>query len=214
MVKLVKETDGFISKHINRKISTRISVFLVNSGLDISPDEMTFLSFFIATVSACLFLLNLPLFGGIMAQVSSILDGCDGEIARLTNRTSKEGEILDSVLDRFADGLIIMAMTILAYNTFPPLVVGKSLIIVLGFLALMGSFSVSYSAARAISVGYKYKRRWAGRDVRLFVIMLAGIFTEFISMSLLVFLLILVVLTFSETILRIKETFEEKSDSS
>ncbi len=207
MVKLVKETDGFISKHINRKISTRISVFLVNSGLDISPNEMIFLSFFIATVSACLFLLNLPLFGGIIAQVSSILDGCDGEIARLTNRTSKEGEILDSVLDRFADGLIIMAITILAYNTVPPLVVGKSLIIVLGFLALMGSFSVSYSAARAISVGYKYKRRWAGRDVRLFVIMLAGILAAFIPVSLFFFLLILVVLTFSETILRIKETF-------
>jgi len=207
VVKLVKETDGFISKHINRKISTRISVFLVNSGLDISPNEMIFLSFFIATVSACLFLLNLPLFGGIIAQVSSILDGCDGEIARLTNRTSKEGEILDSVLDRFADGLIIMAITILAYNTVPPLVVGKSLIIVLGFLALMGSFSVSYSAARAISVGYKYKRRWAGRDVRLFVIMLAGILAAFIPVSLFFFLLILVVLTFSETILRIKETF-------
>lgn len=105
-----------------------------------------------------------------------------------------------------------MAMTILAYNMAPPLIMGKSLTIVLGFLALIGSFNVSYSAARAKSVGYKYKRPWAGRDVRLFIIMIAGIFAKIFSASLLLFLLILAVLTFSETILRIKKAFEKKSD--
>ncbi len=212
MVKLVKETDGFIAKHINRKVSTRISIFLVNSKLNITPNEMTFLSFLTAALSACFFLGKIPFLGGIMAQISSILDGCDGEIARLTNRTSKEGELLDAVLDRFADGLLIMSITILAYNIVSPPITG-SLIIALGFLALMGSFSVSYSAAKGLNVGYEYKRRWAGRDVRLFVIMLAGISAEVFPLSLPLFLLILVILTFSETIYRIKETFNKNFDS-
>jgi len=212
MVKLVKETDGFIAKHINRKVSTRISIFLVNSKLNITPNEMTFLSFLTAALSACFFLGKIPFLGGIMAQISSILDGCDGEIARLTNKTSKEGEILDAVLDRFADGLLIMSITILAYNIVSPPITG-SLIIALGFLALMGSFSVSYSAAKGLNVGYEYKRRWAGRDVRLFVIMLAGISAEVFPLSLPLFLLILVILTFSETIYRIKETFNKNFDS-
>lgn len=213
MVKLVKETDGFIAKHINRKVSTRISIFLVNSKLNITPNEMTFLSFLTAALSACFFLGKIPFLGGIMAQISSILDGCDGEIARLTNRTSKEGEILDAVLDRFADGLLIMSITILAYNIVSPLIMGGSLIIALGFLALMGSFSVSYSAAKGLNVGYEYKRRWAGRDIRLFVIMLAGISAEIFPLSLPLFLLILVILTFSETIYRIKETFNKNFNS-
>ena len=212
MVKLVKETDGFIAKHINRKVSTRISIFLVNSKLNITPNEMTFLSFLTAALSACFFLGKIPFLGGIMAQISSILDGCDGEIARLTNKTSKEGEILDAVLDRFADGLLIMSITILAYNIVSPPITG-SLIIALGFLALMGSFSVSYSAAKGLNVGYEYKRRWAGRDVRLFVIMLAGISAEVFPLSLPLFLLILVILTFSETIYRIKETFNKNFNS-
>jgi len=209
MVKLVKETDGFIAKHINRKVSTKISVFLVRSKLNISPNGITFLSFLIATLGACLFLGNFPLFGGIMAQISSILDGCDGEIARLTNKMSKEGEILDSVLDRFADGLLIMSITILAYEKISSLMIGAHLIIALGFLALIGSFSVSYTAAKGLNIGYEYKRRWAGRDIRLFVIMLAGISAEIFPSSILLFLFILVVLTFSETICRIRETFKK-----
>jgi len=213
MAKLVKETDGFIAKHINRKVSTRISTFLVKSRLNITPNEMTFLSFLTAALSACFFLGRFPFLGGIMAQISSILDGCDGEIARLTNRTSKEGEILDAVLDRFADGLLIMSITILAYNIVSFPIMGGSLIIALGFLALMGSFSVSYSAAKGLSVGYEYKRRWAGRDIRLFVIMLAGISAEIFPLSLPLFLFILVILTFSETIYRIKETFNKNFDS-
>lgn len=213
MVKLVKDTDGFISRHINRKISTRISVFLVKSRFSVSPNEMTVLSFLTAVLSACLFLWNFPFFGGVMAQISSILDGCDGEIARLTNRTSKDGEILDAVLDRFADGLIIMAMTILAYNT-APLVIERSLIIALGFLALMGSFNISYSAAKGANVGYKYKRRWAGRDVRLFTVMIAGMVAVIVPASLFLFLLVITVLTFSEVAVRIKETFSRTLNSS
>ncbi len=211
MQELIKDTDGFISKHINRKISTRISLSLVNSGVNISPSGMTVISFFVSILSAFLFCLSQPLLGGIAAQLSSILDGCDGEIARLTDRITKKGEILDSILDRLGDGAIITGLTVLAYkysalwrDIFPDIDFGV-LVIILGFLALMGSFNISYSAAKLkASAGLEYRRIWAGRDIRLFLTMLAGIFAEFIPESLLIFLLLIISLTFYELVYRIR----------
>jgi len=207
---LTKNTDGFISKHINRKFSTKISLFLVNSGAKISPTGMTVISFFISILSAVLFCLDKPLLGGLAAQLSSILDGCDGEIARLTNSTSKKGEILDSILDRLGDGAIIMGITVLAYeysHLWKDLLLGidfRVLTIVLGFLALMGSFNISYSASKLKeSAGLEYRRIWAGRDIRLFLTMMAGIFAEFLPKSLLLFLLLMILLTFYELAYRL-----------
>ncbi len=207
---LTKDTDGFISKHINRKFSTRISLFLVNSEVRISPTGMTIISFLISILSAVLFCLDKPLLGGISAQLSSILDGCDGEIARLTNSASRKGEILDSILDRLGDGAIIMGMTLLAYKysyLWKEVFAGLDfavLTIILGFLALMGSFNISYSASKLkASAGLEYRRIWAGRDVRLFLTMLSGIFAEFFPRSLLLFLLLMIVLTFYELAYRV-----------
>jgi CDP-L-myo-inositol myo-inositolphosphotransferase len=212
MQNLIKDTDGFISKHINRKFSTKISTFIVNSGVKISPSDMTVISFLFSILSSVLFCIGQPLFGGITAQLSSILDGCDGEIARLTNSATKKGEILDSILDRLGDGAIIMGLTVLAYkrsylweNLLPNMDISV-LIIILGFLALMGSFNISYSAAKLkASAGLEYRRIWAGRDIRLFLTMLTGLFTQFIPRSLLLFLLLMIVLTFYELIYRISK---------
>ncbi len=212
MQSLIKDTDGFISKHINRKFSTKISLFIVNHRIRISPSGMTVISFLISILSAVLFCLGQPLLGGIAAQLSSILDGCDGEIARLTDSATKKGEILDSILDRLGDGAIIMGLTVLAYkhshlweNLLPDMDFGI-LIIILGFLALIGSFNISYSAAKLkASVGLEYRRIWAGRDIRLFLTMLTGLFTQFIPWSLLLFLILMIVMTFYELLYRISK---------
>lgn len=204
--RLVKETDGFISRRINRRISTKNSVFLVRSRFDVSPNDMTVLSFLITISGALLFLWGFPLLGGVTTQASSILDGCDGEIARLTNRVSEKGGILDSILDRFADGALTMAITIFAYghtdllsaylNPFNLNV--NVLTMAIGFPALMGSYAVSYSAARIeASIGRKCKRLWSGRDVRLFIFMLAGIFARITPIATLLSLFIVTLLTFS-----------------
>jgi len=50
-----------------------------------------------------------------LAQLSSILDGCDGEIARLKLLGSKYGGWFDQVLDRYSDLFIITGLTFHAY---------------------------------------------------------------------------------------------------
>lgn len=100
MAALLKSTDGFISRSINRPISLRITRLLLNTGL--TPNQMTFVAalFGFAGIAGVL-LWGVPwlLPGALLLQAQSILDGCDGEISRLKYIRSRLGEWLDQVLD-------------------------------------------------------------------------------------------------------------------
>ncbi|WP_456471989.1 bifunctional L-myo-inositol-1-phosphate cytidylyltransferase/CDP-L-myo-inositol myo-inositolphosphotransferase [Methanocaldococcus sp.] len=128
--------DGFISRHINRKISTFISYFLVDY---LTPNQITIISFLLGVFSALLCFVNIPL-AGVMYQISSIVDGVDGEIARASLKTSKLGGYIDSILDRYVDFLFLLC---LGYVTI------KSIFMwVILAIAIFGSVMVSYSTER------------------------------------------------------------------
>lgn len=172
---LVKPTDGFISRYINRPISTRISSKLVNYR-NIKPDNVSLAGFLICIISAFFFAFGdylTTLIGGILAQLSSVLDGCDGEIARLRYENSKYGEWFDSVLDRFADSALIFGILLglRGYHT------GIDLWIY-GYLALTGSLMMSYTAVKYDTWILQKKERHFrfGRDTRMFMIMTGAIF--------------------------------------
>jgi CDP-L-myo-inositol myo-inositolphosphotransferase len=164
---LTKETDGIISRHINRRISTRITRLLL--GTSVSPNQISFFSFLLSVASGGLFMLHHPAVAGVMAQISSIIDGCDGEIARLKGATSRFGAYFDSLLDRYGDFAILLGMIMV-----DPLEYWLP-----GVFAILGSYSISYSAARAEALtkaGFKsWKDNLMSRDMRLFVIMLGGL---------------------------------------
>ncbi len=139
---LKKTSDGPVSRHLNRPISTRISKYLLKKH--ITPNQISFFSFTLSVIGALFFFLggyvNL-LIGGILAQVSSIVDGCDGEIARLKFQVSDFGGWYDAVLDRYADAFLLFGLTYYAYFS------GENLLyLFIGFLAIIGSFVNSYTA--------------------------------------------------------------------
>jgi len=129
--------------------------------------------------------------GGILAQLSSILDGVDGDLAVLTGKTSVFGGFLDSLLDRYSDAIILLGMSYAVLSTHGQTT--ENLLIVLG--ALFGSLLVSYSRARAESeLKIIFKRGFSGyaanRDIRLFIVMLGGVLNQILAS-----LLVLAVLT-------------------
>ncbi|GCC10472.1 bifunctional IPC transferase and DIPP synthase [archaeon] len=183
---LIKPTDGIISKHINRKISIKISKFLVNSHL--TPNMISFISFLFGLLSAALFAMGQNIIAGIAVQISSILDGCDGEIARLKGLISPLGYIFDAILDRYADMLIFLG--IIASNP-------QSLWLV-GGLAMLGSYSISYTGSKAEFKGITFTRLpevLMNRDMRLFLIFLGGI-TGFLYATLVILALFTNLITF------------------
>ncbi len=125
--------DGFISRHLNRKISTAISAILVNR---VNPSQMTVLSFLTGIFSSLMVFLSPPI-AGIIYQLSSILDGCDGEIARASLSTSRKGGYVDSILDRFVDFLFLAFLAMLHPESLK-----------VALFAIFGSVMVSYTTEK------------------------------------------------------------------
>jgi len=191
---LIKSTDGLISRYLNRAISIRISKFLVKTR--ITPNFISFSSFIGCLLAALFFSFGkyaYVLIGGILAQFSSIIDGCDGEIARLKFQQTKYGAWFDAVLDRYADGLIILGMS---YGYW--YIHSHPEIWIIGFAALMGSFMNSYTAIKYDAIFAKKRGMRMGRDIRLFIIMVGALFNQIFYT-----LLILAILTNAESIRRL-----------
>jgi len=109
-----KPTDGPISKIINRKISTRITSYILSRNLPVTPNQISLLSFLTAVAASLLYVARLPALAGVLVQTSSIIDGVDGELARARRISNPVGAFVDSILDRLADALIIISLTIIA----------------------------------------------------------------------------------------------------
>ena len=93
---LIKDTEGFMSRHVERRISLAVSRRL--AGTRVTPNTMTLVSVGVGLAGAALFLSARPgaaVAGALLVLLHSILDGCDGELARLKFQESRFGGILD-----------------------------------------------------------------------------------------------------------------------
>ena len=166
--------DGYISKYVNRKVSDPLARLLTKTKL--TPNQVSCGAFGIALLSFVSFILGQNIIGGILAQLSSIVDGVDGSLARLKGMSSTFGGFLDSVLDRYADILIVLGLTwwSISNEVYP-----DSRIWLAGFLAIAGTICISYTRSR-IDAKHRHLfdkglKSLASRDIRLFLIMLGGI---------------------------------------
>ncbi len=115
---LRRNTDGLVSQYLNRPISLRLCRYIF-LPLDLKPNHITILAALIGWVGIALVVgwhgYVGVLLGSFLFHVSSILDGCDGEIARLKFQFSRFGEWLDNVLDEINNTLFIAGIGIGAY---------------------------------------------------------------------------------------------------
>ena len=173
-----KTSDGPVSRYLNRPLSVRITRHLVN--YQITPNQISLFSFLCSMTASGLFMLaNYPalLWGGLLAQFASVVDGCDGEVARVKFQNSHYGGWFDAILDRYADAFLLFGLTWHAY-----IVKTGNLILLTGFLAIIGSFMLSYTADKYDHLMKNrikaFKGFRLGRDVRVFVIFLGAIFNQ------------------------------------
>ncbi len=97
---LRKPQDGIVSRAINRPISLRITRLLVRTGL--RPNQLSGAILAFGAAGAWLAAqgsYGAMALGGLCFNTQSVLDGCDGELARLTFRGSRLGEWIDTVGD-------------------------------------------------------------------------------------------------------------------
>lgn len=157
-----------------KKIESIIGKIFSKVGL--TPAQFTLLSLFFVILSLY-FLTKIDLvLAFIFFLLASFLDLIDGNVAKITGRETKKGAYLDTICDRYVDGIILLGFLFLP---LPPLFLPAEIWI---FLALLGSLMTTYSKAAAKEkelVTEELKKGLFGRPERIiliFIAMVLGIF--------------------------------------
>jgi phosphatidylglycerophosphate synthase len=132
---LVKKEDGFLTKHISRKVSLAVTRRLARTS--ITPNAMTLVCVALGLAAAWAFVspaLPRQIAGGVLFLLHSILDGCDGELARLKFRESRRGGVLDFWGDNVVHVAVFSALAV-AWSSAS----GRSFPLVLGAMAVGGT---------------------------------------------------------------------------
>jgi len=101
---LSKASDGYVARYINRPLSTRASIAIAR--LRPHPDVISSIAFLIGVAAAVLLWTGRGTAAAIVVMLASVVDGMDGELARLQHRARPEGALLDGVFDRLSDAAV------------------------------------------------------------------------------------------------------------
>ncbi len=107
----------------------------------ISANQISWGSFTFGLLAGCCLAFGHFGSGSVFATLSAVMDSLDGMVARLTGKSSDAGEVLDAAVDRYVEFFFLGGLLIY-YREIPVLMI-------LTLLALVGSFMVSYSSAKA-----------------------------------------------------------------
>jgi phosphatidylglycerophosphate synthase len=148
---LRKPVDGLISRTINRPISLAMSSLFVETP--ITPNQLTLLTFVVALVAAALMTQGHFFIGACVMQLSSILDGCDGEVARLKYQSSRLGGWLDTILDDVSNQIFLLSTAWGVYHHETAGLV-RTLVLVAAIGAfVLGALSLTFVYRRLIASG-------------------------------------------------------------
>ncbi len=132
-----------------RNLASHLTPALLNviAKTKITPNMLTVFGFLVTLVAAGLVLTGHLFAAGFVVLAAGFFDTLDGSLARMTNRVTKFGGILDSTLDRLSEASLLLAFLVM-YGTNGP---------VLGVwitgITLISSMMVSYIRSRAETAG-------------------------------------------------------------
>jgi CDP-diacylglycerol--glycerol-3-phosphate 3-phosphatidyltransferase len=130
----------------------------------IRPNQLTVLGLSVSALSAVAFASNWQRWGGVLLALAGACDILDGALARASGQVSPFGGFLDSVLDRYSDLLVLAGLIVLFGR------LGRGADVVVTLAALIGTVMVSYTRARAESIGVECRVGLMERGERLLVL--------------------------------------------
>ncbi len=137
-----------------RPVIRDIAAFLAK--FNVHPNTVSLVGFLLSLIPPVLYATGHPVWGAIILILTNVFDSIDGTLARMTEKASRFGAFLDSSLDRFSEFALFLGFAYYFRDNFTNLL--------LIFLALFGSFMVSYTRARAEGLDEAVAR---GEDKRL-----------------------------------------------
>ncbi len=152
---VTKKTSGFVSRHINARISIPTSKILVETGL--SPHAITVLLVLTTGLGAAYLVSRADSYAtltlaGLLWQFAAIFDRCDGEVARVKLCESKFGAWFDTVTDNIAYLCAYIGILVGISNLHPQ----QPIYVYLGLSSIAAMFVtlyIMYSYARKTGSG-------------------------------------------------------------
>jgi len=146
-------------------ITEPIARFFIRLGA--SPNDVTILGLLMIAGAATLLALGHLRLAGFLMLIGAGADGVDGVMARLQDRSTQFGAFLDSTLDRYSEAVTLLGLFIYFLR------LGNSEALVLLYVAIVGSLLVSYTRARAESVGLECQKGLMTRVERVVLLITA-----------------------------------------
>ena len=171
--------NGTVLMHVLRATIERWLVAALQPIIDVlvrarvHPNLLTTIGFLVTVSSAFAFHADHVSTAGALILLGGVFDVFDGRVARATGLASKFGSFYDSTLDRISEIAVYIGILSL-YNDYR-LVTGDVSMIYATMLAMGGSLMISYTRARAESLGIDCKVGLMQRGERVFIIGFASL---------------------------------------
>jgi CDP-diacylglycerol--glycerol-3-phosphate 3-phosphatidyltransferase len=143
------------------------------SRTPLTPNTITWLGFCLTVIAGALIVTGHLMAAGVVVLVAGFFDMLDGALARVTERITSFGAILDSTLDRLSEAVLLLSL--LAVFVREEQVVGN----LLAGIALLGSLMVSYIRARMEGLGIKCQAGLFTRPERVIILALGLLLSQF-----------------------------------
>jgi phosphatidylglycerophosphate synthase len=139
--RLGRPGDGWLTRLVDRRISRALTRLLLPTG--VTPNQVTVTSIAVGIVAGVLFATGshaAAILGAMLFLASTIIDGCDGELARLTFRESLFGARLDVVGDNVVHLFLFGGIATGLYRrAHDPRLAIAGLLLVVGVIAAMAT---------------------------------------------------------------------------
>jgi phosphatidylglycerophosphate synthase len=153
-----------------------VPIALAFGKVGLTPNALTLIGFGIAIIAALAAAAQLWILAGVLVVFGGVFDLFDGALARATNTTSPLGAFMDSVFDRWGEGVVYIGIVFgcVAADFGPG--------VVLTALAMTSAFMVSYARAKSESEGFTPGKGMAAigfapREVRIAILTVGLILT-------------------------------------
>lgn len=150
-----------LSEKLGHSLDKPLEVFA--RKIPFSPNTITVTGFVLTAASSIILAHNLMM-GALFLLPAGLLDMLDGIVARSRGESSTFGAFLDSVLDRYSDAAILLAV---AWNLGSN---GNITGVILSLITLVGSLIISYARARAEGLGVSCNHGLMERPERLLIL--------------------------------------------
>ena len=139
---------------------------IIISKTKITPDQLTILGLLVNCVVAYFIAVGRFNFmiTGVLIWIAGFFDALDGSVARITGRVTIFGNFFDSVIDRYSDAAVYFGILTHFLRS------GRTEYVIVTVLAIIGSMAISYTRAKAESLGQKCEVGLMPRTVRIIIL--------------------------------------------